>query len=95
VHTFEERYEWDEKKSIANEAKHGVAFADAVDVFQDTRAVVLLDDHPDEERYLLLGIDGLLRLIVVAYTWRGDAVRLISARKATSSEARLYAAENP
>jgi len=94
VHTFEEGYEWDQRKADANEAKHGVAFADAVDVFQDPHAIALLDDHPDEERYVIIGLDGLLRLIVVAYTWRSGAVRLISARKATSSEARFYAAGN-
>ena len=94
VHTFEEYYEWDAKKSAANLAKHGVAFSDAADVFEDPRAVMLSDDHPDEERYAVLGMDSLARLVVVVYTWRGEAVRLISARKATSTEARIYAESN-
>lgn len=95
MHTFEERYEWDAKKSTANLAKHGVDFADVIDVFRDSNAVALFDEHPEEERYVMLGMDGLLRLIVVVFTHREDVVRLISARKATTSETRLYAARNP
>lgn len=94
VHTFEERYEWDTKKSTANLAKHGVDFADATDVFSDSNAITLYDEHPEEERYVMLGMDRLLRIIVVVFTHRDDIVRLISARKATTTEARLYAAEN-
>jgi uncharacterized DUF497 family protein len=55
----------------------------------------LHDDHPDEERYVVLGMDAIGRLVVVAYTWREDIVRVISARKATNPEARLYAAGTP
>lgn len=85
------RHEWDPAKAAANEAKHGVRFADAVAVFEDERALTIDDPHPDEERFVTIGMDGFARMIVVVYTWRGDAVRLISARKATRPEWTHYA----
>jgi hypothetical protein len=48
------------------------------------------DDDPDEDRFVTIGVDALGRLLVVAYTRRGDDARLISARKATASERRQY-----
>jgi uncharacterized DUF497 family protein len=44
----------------------------------------------DETRMLTLGRDALGRVLVVAYTWRGERVRLISARRATPSERQQY-----
>jgi uncharacterized protein len=93
VHTFEERYEWDQKKADTNLDKHGVDFVDATGAFGDPYSLILSDDHPDEERYAILGMDAIGRLVVVVYTWRGDLVRVISARKATTTEARLYASK--
>jgi hypothetical protein len=89
----ESPYEWDPKKALLNRRKHGVAFADAVTVFQDERAVTLEDSDPEETRFVTLGLDALGRVIVVAYTWRGDRVRLISARRATPAERRQYEAD--
>jgi uncharacterized protein len=86
------RYEWDPDKAKANAEKHGVRFADTVAVFSDEKALTLEDPHPDEERYVTIGMDALARLVVVAYTWRGqDVIRLISARRATRNEQNLYA----
>jgi hypothetical protein len=48
------------------------------------------DDHPEGDRWVTLGTDALGRLLVVAYTWRDDELRLISARKATRTEWRQY-----
>jgi uncharacterized protein len=93
VHTFHEvEFEWDDGKAAANLAKHGVEFGDAVEALFDPRSLTKLDDHPDEERHVTFGMDGLGRLIGVVYTWRGDTIRIISARKATRNEARFYAA---
>jgi uncharacterized protein len=89
------RYEWDPAKAEANQQKHGVRFADAVAVFSDERALTLDDPHPDEERYVTLGMDAFARLLVVVYTWRGDVIRLISARKATRQERTHYAQGEP
>lgn len=89
------KYEWDDAKAQSNLVKHGIDFADAVEALSDERAVTVADDHATEERYVTLGIDPRGRLIAVVYTWRGKSIRVISARKATRNEARLYAAGEP
>jgi len=84
-------FEWDRGKAGANRRKHGVDFADAVGVFEDPYALSRPDPFPAEDRVATLGRDLLDRLIVVVWTWRGDAIRLISARRATPRERRHYA----
>jgi hypothetical protein len=84
-------YEWDPRKAESNFAKHGIRFADATSVFADPGALTVPDDDLREERYVTMGHDGAGRLLVVVYTWRvEDLVRLISARKATRTEADQY-----
>jgi uncharacterized protein len=89
------RYEWDPAKAEANQKKHGIRFADAVAVFSDEQALTLDDPHPEEERYVTIGMDAFARLLVVVYTWRGEVIRLISARKATRAERIQYAEGEP
>jgi uncharacterized DUF497 family protein len=80
-------YEWDPAKAQANFAKHGVRFADAVTVLEDDLALTMRDlFSEEEERWITLGKDALGRILVVVYTWRGESVRLISARLATTRE---------
>ena len=83
-------YEWDEEKAAANLRKHGVDFADAALVLEDELALTLRDLHTEEERFVTLGKDPSGRLLVVVYTWRGERIRLISAREMTSKERRQY-----
>ncbi len=83
-------FEWDERKGWANLRKHGVDFADAATVFQDNRAVTVPDDDPDEERDVTIGMDALGRVLVVAYTMRGERIRIFSARRATKRERAEY-----
>jgi len=78
-------------KAASNLAKHGISFADAVSVLSDSEALTLDDPHPTEERYITIGTDLLGRVLVVVYTWRGETVRMISARRATRTEHRQYA----
>lgn len=85
--------EWDSKKAIANQKKHGVNFADAVAVLEDERAITISEDHPDEERFTTIGIDSFNRILVVVYTCRETRIRLISARKATTNEIKQYNGE--
>ena len=88
-------FEWDEAKNTANVVKHGVGFARACGVFKDVFAIEQVDDRRNygEERYVIIGMaEG--RLLSVVYTMRGDALRLISARRATSLEKRRYHEEN-
>lgn len=74
-----------------NLRKHGVAFADAVAVLENDRAKTIRDRASEaEERWVTLGMDGLGRVLVVVYTWRGDRLRLITARRATPAERSQY-----
>ena len=82
--------QWDDDKAAANVEKHGVDFADAVSVLNDEMALTAGDSDATEERYVTLGMDVFGRILVVAYSWRGDDLRIISARKANRSEARQY-----
>ena len=88
------RFDWDTDKAIKNLEKHGVSFEEAKTVFYDERAVLFDDpDHSqNEDRFLLLGFSQNLRLLIVSHCIReaGDVIRIISARKATTTEARKY-----
>lgn len=84
-------YEWDRAKARANFVRHGVDFAEAVAVLEDDFALTMRDAFSeDEERWITLGENEAGRLLVVVYAWRGDNVRLISARPATPRERNQY-----
>ena len=83
-------FEWDPRKAASNLRRRGIDFADAATVLYDDFALTVPDDHAAEERFVTIGMDALGRLLVVVYTWRGERVRLISARKATPRERRQY-----
>jgi uncharacterized DUF497 family protein len=83
--------EWDPRKARLNARKHGVHFADTVAVLEDEQALTIRDPSSDgEERWVTIGLDAFGRVIVLVYTWRGERARLISARKATRYERRMY-----
>ena len=82
--------EWDARKAASNLRRHGIDFADAATVLYDELAVTVADEERDEERFVTIGMDALGRLLVVVFTWRGDRMRLISARRATPRERRQY-----
>jgi len=82
--------QWDPEKAAANLRKHGVDFADAETALHDEMAMTMPDDDLGEQRFVALATDAMGRLLVVVYEWRGDDVRLISARKANRSERRQY-----
>ena len=85
-------FEWDEEKAEANYAKHGVSFEDAVEVFLDPYRLEAIDERFNygEERLTVLGMVQLDVLFVVATERAGDALRVISARRATRQEQRAY-----
>lgn len=83
-------YQWDDNKAASNRRKHNVDFADAVSVFADDLAIMIEDQRTVEERFIVLGLDALGRLLVVVYTLRDREIRLISARKATRTERQQY-----
>lgn len=70
--------------------KHGVHFAQAATVLEDDYAITIEDDHPTERRFITLGRDETGEVLVVVYTYRGNSIRLISARKASAAERRTY-----
>lgn len=83
-------YEWDPKKSVSNLRKHGIDFADAVIALEDELALTVDDNHLNEQRFITIGTDALGRVLVVVYTFRGEKIRIISAREATPRERRQY-----
>lgn len=94
---FQYQFEWDPTKARQNARKHGVTFERAATVFLDAEALSLFDpEHSqDEERWITLGLDREGALLVVCHTYEGETgtnvrIRIISARKATRSEANQY-----
>jgi uncharacterized protein len=83
-------FEWYPEKAKSNLKKHTIDFADAVSVFDDVNTITIDDYYPDENRFVTIGLDAYGRVLVVIYTWRGENIRLISARKATKSEYKQY-----
>ena len=83
-------FEWDRDKATVNLQKHRIDFADAVTVFDDLNTITIDDPNHDELRFASIGMDAYGRLLVVVYTWRGENIRLISARKATRQEQKHY-----
>lgn len=83
-------YQWDEHKARSNLQKHGIDFVDAVSVFEDEMAITIEDDYPEGERLVTIGMNAVGQILVVVYAYRGNIIRLISARRATSYECRHY-----
>ena len=85
-------FEWDEEKATENLTKHGVSFSEASTVFADPLSRTIPDPlHSEEEdRFVVLGQSGLQHTLVVVHTYRGEVIRIISARIATSRERRDY-----
>lgn len=67
------QFEWDPGKARQNLEKHGVSFAEAMTAFADPLSLTVFDpEHSmEEDRYVLQGVSGLGRLVVVAHTDRG------------------------
>ena len=85
-------FEWDPVKAASNLQKHGVSFAEAATVFFDPLSLTVPDPaHSiNEKRFVITGLSYQQRHLVVVHTDRGDRIRIISARLATSSEQNKY-----
>jgi len=86
-------YEWDPGKADANIRKHDVSFEEAATVFTDPFALSFDDpDHSaDENRFITIGMSDRNRIIFLAHAdGAEDRIRVISARKATKTEAHDY-----
>ncbi len=88
----EDGIEWDNEKAELNHQKHGVHFSEAVPVLDDDYAITETDHESDpaEQRFVTLGMGLLGNVLVIAYTYRGTNIRLISARVAEPRERKLY-----
>ena len=83
--------EWDPAKAASNLGKHGISFSDVEPAFYDEFALSMPDPFSlSEERFIVVGRDALGRVLAIAYTCRGEYIRVISARPATKAERRTY-----
>ena len=84
--------EWDARKARQNLRKHGISLEEAASVFFDPLSVTGHDpDHSlNEQRFVIFGVSSLGRLLVVAHVQGEDAIRIISARRTTRAERKLY-----
>jgi uncharacterized DUF497 family protein len=82
---------WDPEKARTNLKKHGIHFSDAEIVLFDPNALTREDvDGENEQRFVSIGMDAIGRILVVVYTYRGEDIRLLSARPATKRERESY-----
>ena len=85
---------WDKIKAETNKEKHGVTFEEAASVFVIDGAEEFEDEEhsDDEERLIVIGISKELRVLTVVHCWRENetVIRIISARKATQLEQKLW-----
>lgn len=87
------QFEWDDEKEKINIVKHKLDFTTAAFVFDDENRLEIYDENhsSDEDRYLAIGAVGsMLVILTVVFTERGEKIRIISARKATAKERKMY-----
>jgi uncharacterized DUF497 family protein len=85
-------FEWDKSKATANLKKHGVSFEEAKSVFDNLLAVIFDDEAHSvgEKREIIIGHSRNNRLLLISFTERPNAIRIISARLATRREREDY-----
>ena len=87
-------FSWDDNQNRSNKQKHGISFEEAQTVFFDGNAIEYDDpDHSiNEERFILLGLNQNLKILVVCHCYRKEdaEIRIITARKATKKEQKVY-----
>ena len=85
-------FTWDTRKGAKNPKEHGVSFEEAATVFGDSLARI--HDDPEhsvgEQREFIIGHSTSHRLLLVSFTERGEAVRIISARRTDAPERHDY-----
>jgi uncharacterized DUF497 family protein len=86
------RFAWDRRKARENRRKHGVSFEEAATCFEDPNGVYLRNEAPSyEDRLILVGASASSRLLFVVHAEVGrDSIRIVSARKASAAQVRLY-----
>jgi uncharacterized DUF497 family protein len=82
-------FEWDDAKASANEAKHGVRFEEAAEALTDPFSVDF-NDAAQPDRLVTVAMSPQERILYVVTTDRGARLRIISARRASTHERRIY-----
>lgn len=90
-------FEWDENKAKSNLRKHKVGFDEAESIFNDPLVVTFADESHslEEERFISIGLSNVNRILLAVHTETSKnadviLVRIISCRKATDSERKIY-----
>ena len=88
------KFEWDPRKAMLNLRKHGITFEEAT-AFRDPLSATAPDpDHSvSEKRLVTFGISSKARLLTISHTDRGKSIRIISARRSTRQERKIYEEE--
>ena len=86
------KFEWDRKKAVRNKRKHGVSFEEAATCFEDPAGCYFRNEAPSyEDRLIMIGMSARRRLLFVVHAEvRRDAIRIVSARKASPAQRRIY-----
>lgn len=94
---MELQFEWDETKARSNQKNHKVSFDEAKTALNDPLLISFADEHhsDDEQRFVSIGTSARSHILLVVHTERARddssvVIRLISARKATASERKVY-----
>ena len=86
-------FEWDSEKSVANKEKHGIDFSSAKLLWLDDNRIEIQASYPLEDRWILIGKQDN-KLWTAVFTFRGNAIRIISVRRSRKKEADLYEKKN-
>ena len=86
------QFEWDEKKAKINKRKHGITFEEATTSFADELSITIDDPlhSEDEDRLILIGQSKGFKTLIVIHVEKRESIRIISARKATKHEQKIY-----
>ena len=86
------KFKWDKRKTEINRKKHNISFEEASTVFADLLSLTIPNPlhSVNEERKVIMGYSEKQRLLVVVHTEKQDTIRIISARKATAYERKIY-----
>ena len=84
-------YEWDENKRQSNLEKHGLDFIIAYQIYESVEKLIIPSNYANEPRWIDIAPVGKERVVLtLVYTYREERVRIISLRKASIQERRLY-----
>lgn len=87
------KFEWDADKNSQNQKKHGITFEEASKLFtgqQDFLELFDQDHSEDEDRFIAIGFISRGIVLVIFVERDFDTIRIISARKATKTEVKLF-----